>query len=243
MPVFKGTYPETLTAAIAAWRAGQAPHLVQMFEVGTGSMLAAGPAVKQVWQLVKETGVALDPDAYIPAVRGYYSLPDGRLASAPFNSSTAVHVAQPGRVREGRARPDASRPRPGPSSSQACAGAEGEERRRRSPMTTSWFTWIQLEQFAAMHNLPFATKANGFEGLDARAARSTSRPSSSSSSRLLDMAKDGHVQIRRPRQRARPAVLLRRGGDQLQLVRARAATSSRTPSSSGARRCCRMTPS
>ena len=44
VPVFKGSYPETLTAAIAAWRAGQAPHLVQMFEVGTGSMLAAGPA-------------------------------------------------------------------------------------------------------------------------------------------------------------------------------------------------------
>src|SRR5579885_514822 len=88
--IYKGSYPETLTAAIAAWRAGQAPHLVQMFEVGTGSMLAAGPAVKQVWQLSQETGVALDPDKYIPAVRGYYSLPDGRLASAPFNSSTAV---------------------------------------------------------------------------------------------------------------------------------------------------------
>ena len=89
-PIYKGTYPETLTAAIAAWRAGQAPHLVQMFEVGTGSMLAAGPAVKQVWQLVEETGVQLDAAAYIGAVRGYYSLPDGRLASMPFNSSTAV---------------------------------------------------------------------------------------------------------------------------------------------------------
>ena len=80
---------ETLTAAIAAWRAGQAPHLVQMFEVGTGSMLAAGPAVKQVWQLIADTGVKIDPQAFIPAVRGYYSLPDGRLASMPFNSSTA----------------------------------------------------------------------------------------------------------------------------------------------------------
>src|SRR4051794_31152150 len=90
VPVFKGTYPETLTAAIAAWRAGQAPHLVQMFEVGTGSMLAAGPAVKQVWQLAQETGVNIDPEKYIGAVRGYYSLPDGRMASCPFNSSTAV---------------------------------------------------------------------------------------------------------------------------------------------------------
>lgn len=60
-PIFKGGYADTLTAAIAAWRADQAPHLVQIFEVGTGSMLAAGPATKQVWQLAKETGVDLYP--------------------------------------------------------------------------------------------------------------------------------------------------------------------------------------
>src|SRR4051812_29425351 len=89
-PVYKGGYADTLTAAIAAWRADQAPHLVQIFEVGTGSMLAAGPATKQVWKLSEETGVALDPGAYIPGVRGYYSLPDGRQASMPFNSSTSL---------------------------------------------------------------------------------------------------------------------------------------------------------
>jgi len=89
-PIFKGSYPETLTATIAAWRAGQAPHIAQVYEVGTGSMLAAGPAVKQVWQLADETGLKIDPATYLPAVRGYYSLPDGRMASMPFNSSTAV---------------------------------------------------------------------------------------------------------------------------------------------------------
>lgn len=88
--IFKGGYPETLSAVIAAWRADQAPHLVQVFEVGTGSMLSAGPATKQVWQLSKETGVVIDPNSYIPGVRGYYSLSDGRMASMPFNSSTAV---------------------------------------------------------------------------------------------------------------------------------------------------------
>jgi sn-glycerol 3-phosphate transport system substrate-binding protein len=88
--IFKGSYPETLTAAIAAWRAGQAPHIAQVYEVGTGSMLAAGPAVKQVWQLAQETGLKIDPATYLPAVRGYYSLADGRMASMPFNSSTAV---------------------------------------------------------------------------------------------------------------------------------------------------------
>src|SRR5580704_6692598 len=90
LPIYKGGYADTLTAVIAAWRADQAPHLVQIFEVGTGSMLASGPATKQVWNLAKETGVDLDPAIYIPGVRGYYSLPDGRLASMPFNSSTSV---------------------------------------------------------------------------------------------------------------------------------------------------------
>src|SRR3954468_23965181 len=59
--VYKGGYADTLTATIAASRAGQAPHLVQVFEVGTGTMLAAGKAVKPVWQLAKETGLAIDP--------------------------------------------------------------------------------------------------------------------------------------------------------------------------------------
>ena len=88
--VYKGPYPETLTAVTAASRAGQAPNLVQIFEIGTASMLAAGKAVKQNWELIKDSGVAIDPAAYIPAVRGYYSLADGRLASLPFNASTAM---------------------------------------------------------------------------------------------------------------------------------------------------------
>src|ERR1041384_7222561 len=40
-PVFKGSYTETLTAAIAAFRAKQAPHIVQVFEVGIANMMAA----------------------------------------------------------------------------------------------------------------------------------------------------------------------------------------------------------
>ena len=75
--IYKGSYADTLTATIAASRAGQAPHMVQVFEVGTGTMLNAGKAAKQVWELARDTGVAIDPKAYIPAVRDYYSLQDG----------------------------------------------------------------------------------------------------------------------------------------------------------------------
>src|SRR3954468_9645143 len=147
VPIFKGTYTETLTAAIAAWRAGQAPHLVQMFEVGTGSMLAAGPAVKQTWQLVQETGVAINPDSYIGAVRGYYSLPDGRMASTPFNSSTAVLWLNADALQKAGldpAKPPATWP-------DVISAAQAIKSKNAAPtaITSSWFSWIQLEQFAA----------------------------------------------------------------------------------------------
>ena len=164
VPVFKGTYAETLTAAIAAWRANQAPHLVQMFEVGTGSMLAAGPAVKQTWQLIQETGAAIDPKAYIGAVRGYYSLPDGRLASMPFNSSTAVMWINKDAF--DKANLDTTHPPLTWAELAVAAKTLKEKAPTPVPMTSAWFAWIQMEQFAAMHDLPFATKENGFEGLD-----------------------------------------------------------------------------
>src|ERR1700750_1929113 len=40
-PVYKGQYDESMTAAIAAFRAGNAPHILQVFEVGTATMMAS----------------------------------------------------------------------------------------------------------------------------------------------------------------------------------------------------------
>ncbi|GAC1338664.1 MAG: sn-glycerol-3-phosphate ABC transporter substrate-binding protein UgpB [Acetobacteraceae bacterium] len=188
VPIFKGTYPETLTAAIAAWRAGQAPHLVQMFEVGTGSMLAAGPAVKQTWQLLQETGVSLDPNSYIGAVRGYYSLPDGRLASTPFNSSTAVLWFNQDAFEKAGLDPSKP-PATWPDLVRATQALKAKSA-TPTPMTTAWFSWIQLEQYAAIHNLPYATKANGFEGLDTE-LKVNAPAFVKHLSRLMDMSKEG----------------------------------------------------
>ncbi len=188
VPVFKGTYPETLTAAIAAWRAGQAPNVVQMFEVGTGSMLAAGPAVKQVWELAKETGVALTPEPYIAAVRGYYSLPDGRLASAPFNSSTAMFWIDADAFE--KAGLDGSKPPATWDEVATAARALKTKAGVAMPMTTSWFSWIQLEQFAAIHDIPYATEENGFKGLNTELLINKP-PFVAQLSRLLELSKEG----------------------------------------------------
>ena len=186
--IFKGTYPETLTAAVAAWRAGQAPHLVQMFEVGTGSMLAAGPAVKQIWQLSQETGIEFDPKAYLAGVRGYYSLPDGRLASMPFNSSTSVMWYNKDAFEKAGLDPE----KPPATWNEVITACRALKAKAATPipMGSAWPIWVHFEQYAAMHDLVYATKSNGFEGLDTELKVNT--PAFvKQMQRLLDMSKEG----------------------------------------------------
>lgn len=156
---FKGSYPDTMVAAIAASRAGEAPHIVQMYEVGTATMMAAGPAIKPVYELFEETGVDFDPTIYIPAVKGYYSLPDGRMMSMPFNSSTSSMWINYDAFREAGLDPEmdlrtwdqvrAASKQIVDSGAATCGFA------------TSWPTWVQFEQMGALHNVPIATHGNG----------------------------------------------------------------------------------
>lgn len=89
-PVYKGTYGENMTSTIAAFRAGKAPAITQIYEVGTATMMNAKGAIYPVYQLMKDTGQPFDPKAYLSAVTGYYSTADGNMLSLPFNSSTPV---------------------------------------------------------------------------------------------------------------------------------------------------------
>ena len=69
-----------MNAGIAAFRAGNAPHIIQVFEVGTATMMSATGAIKPVYQLMKDAGEPFDPKAYLPAITGYYSTVEGRHA-------------------------------------------------------------------------------------------------------------------------------------------------------------------
>ena len=79
-----------MNAGIAAFRAGNAPHIMQVFEVGTATMMGAKGAIKPVHELMKEAGEKFDPKAYLPAITGYYSTAKGEMLSFPFNSSSMV---------------------------------------------------------------------------------------------------------------------------------------------------------
>src|SRR6266851_3677688 len=160
---FKGQYPEVMTGAIAAFRAGNAPGIVQMFEVGTATMMAAKGAVKPVYELMQESGLPFDPNAFVPAVKGYYSTPDGKMLSMPFNSSTTIMFYNKDAFAKAGLDP-AKPPLTWPETIEAAKKlkAAGIE----CPLTTAWPTWDQFENFSAIHNVPLATKVNGMAGLD-----------------------------------------------------------------------------
>src|SRR6476469_4562655 len=90
VPTYKGSYADTMNAGIAAFRAGNAPHIMQVFEVGTATMMAATGAVKPVHVLMKEAGEKFDSSAYLSGITGYYSTAKGEMLSMPFNSSSTV---------------------------------------------------------------------------------------------------------------------------------------------------------
>ena len=162
--VFKGSYDDSMTAAIAAYRSGNAPHILQVYEVGTAAMMYS-KAIKPVAEVMRESGAKWDPKAYVPAVAGYYTSPKGDMVSFPFNSSTTVFFWNKDAFKA--AGLDPNKP-PKTWSEVADAGAKLKAAGHKCPLTTAWQTWTQLESFSAWHNTLFATKNNGFGGLDAR---------------------------------------------------------------------------
>lgn len=162
---FKGSYPETMVAAIAAFRAGNAPHIVQMFEVGTATMMAARTAIKPVYELAKETGVNIDPKNYVGGVRGYYSTADGKLVSMPFNSSTPITWYNKDVFKKAGLDPEKP-PRTWEETREAAKKIRATNA-AACGYTMAWPTWTQYENFSAIHGVPLATKANGMKGMDA----------------------------------------------------------------------------
>ena len=160
---YKGNYSDTMMAGIAAFRAKQHPHILQVFEVGTASMMAAKGAIKPVYEVMAESGQPWRSDAYLSTVTGYYTTSDGKMLSMPFNSSTPVLYYNVAAFEKAGLDPDKP-PKTWEEVGQyakklTAAGYPGG-------FSTAWISWIHLENFSAWHNVPFGTKANGFEGTD-----------------------------------------------------------------------------
>jgi sn-glycerol 3-phosphate transport system substrate-binding protein len=163
VPIYKGSYTETMTGAIAAFRAKQHPHIVQVFEVGTATLMAAKGAVYPVYQLMKDQNLPFDPKNYLPSVTGYYSDSAGNMLSMPFNSSTPVMYYNKTQFKKAGLDPE-SPPKTWPELEAAAKKLQASG--VKCGFTIGWPSWVLIENFSALHNVPIATRSNGFDGLD-----------------------------------------------------------------------------
>ena len=165
VPTFKGSYDESMTAAVAAFRAGTGPHILQVFEVGTATMMASKGAIVPVGEVMTKAGYKFDPSVYVPAVAGYYTAPNGQMLSFPFNSSTTVFYINKDAFKAAGI-PIDKLPETWTDLTQAAAKLKANG--HKCPYTTAWQGWTQLESFSTWHNTELATQGNGMRGLNAR---------------------------------------------------------------------------
>ncbi len=162
VPTYKGTYADTLNAGIAAFRAGNAPHIMQVFEVGTATMMGARGAVKPVYQMMAEAGEKFDPKVYLPTITGYYSTAKGEMLSFPFNSSSMIMWVNRDALKKANI---AEIPKTWPEVFDAAKKLQAAGH-QSCGFSSAWISWGMIEQFSAWHNVPLATKANGLDGFD-----------------------------------------------------------------------------
>ena len=213
VPTFKGSYPDTMNAGIAAFRAGTAPHIIQVFEVGTATMMSATGAIKPVYQLMKDAGEPFDPKAYLPAITGYYSTSKGDMLSFPFNSSSMVMWINKDELKKAGV---AEIPKTWPEVFDAAKKLKAAGH-ATCGFSNAWATWAHIEQFSAWHNVPIGSKANGLDGFDtvldiqlAAARQASAEP---------DRPAEGQdLRLFRPRQQQRKPLRVRRMRDLPDLV-------------------------
>jgi len=158
---YKGTYTDTLTAGIAAYRAKTQPHIIQVFEVGTQTMLSSG-AVYPVYQLMKDQEIKVDWADYLSVVKTYYSK-DGNLYSMPFNSSTPVLYYN--KTTFEKAGLDPQTPPTTFEEIEKYARAAVAKGVTKIGFTVAWPSWTLMENMHAWHDQPFANNNNGFSAM------------------------------------------------------------------------------
>jgi len=159
--VYKGSYPETLTAGVASYRAKTHPHILQVFEVGTQTMLSSG-AIYPVYQLMKDQGININWADFLSVVKSYYSF-KGNLYSMPFNSSTAILYYNKTMFKKAGLNPE--KPPATFDEIEKCSKAVVLSGASKIGFTISWPSWILMENMHAWHDQPFADQDNGFAGL------------------------------------------------------------------------------
>lgn len=159
--VNKGNYDEVINGTIAAYRAKRAPQLVQIYERGFMTMLLSD-ATMPVQDLLDQRGYKVDWADFVKPVAGFYSY-KGKLMTMPFNSSSPIlwynktHFEKAGFAKPAETWQELEKQlyaikQKGVS---ACGSVLAGD-----------YHWSLLENYSAINDLPYATKANGYQGLD-----------------------------------------------------------------------------
>ena len=157
VPVYKGTYTETLTAGIAAYRANEAPNILQVFDAGAATIMNAKGVAKPVQDVMIESGYQFDSASYLSGVRNFYADSSGKMVGMPFNSSTPVLYYNKDMLNE--AGVDVPK-----TYEDMELVAEKLKQKGHAAFSQSHTPWIFFENFKSRHNQQLADKNNGFDG-------------------------------------------------------------------------------
>ncbi|KAJ55251.1 glycerol 3-phosphate ABC transporter substrate-binding protein [Actibacterium mucosum KCTC 23349] len=162
IPVYKGSYEETLTSGIAAFRAGEQPNIMQVYDAGAAMMIASGGAVLPVADLFAQNGEEINVEDYIPGVRYFYADSNAKMIGMPFNSSTPIMYFN----KDALDAAEVEAPKTWEEFQNVTAPALKDA--GYVPLSQSALPWIFTENFMSRHNLPFATNNNGYDGFDTK---------------------------------------------------------------------------
>ncbi|MCX7893070.1 MAG: sn-glycerol-3-phosphate ABC transporter substrate-binding protein UgpB [Burkholderiales bacterium] len=165
--VYKGSYDDTLAAAAAAQLQGKQPALVQAYDVATANLMVQKRMTKPLHQVLAESGVKIDRNAFVPAVASYYSDAKGNLMALPFNASTPVFFYNKDLFKKAGIDPEA-RFKTWYDVQAALLKLNEANPYSACGLTTTWPAWVLVENTLTLHNEEFATKNNGFDGPDAQ---------------------------------------------------------------------------
>ncbi|MDE1221587.1 sn-glycerol-3-phosphate ABC transporter substrate-binding protein UgpB [Vibrio aestuarianus] len=157
-PIYKGSYQETLTAGIAAFRAGQSPNILQVFDAGAATIMTAKGVAKPVQDIMLESGYSFSSNDYLAGVRNFYADNNGKMVGMPFNSSTPVLYYN----KDIFAKVGVDAPKTYEQLEQIAGKLKSQG---YASFSQSLTPWIMFENFKSRHNLPLADKHNGYDGL------------------------------------------------------------------------------
>lgn len=148
--IYKGDYNETLTSFAAAFRAKQAPALIQIFEVGSTIMVRPKGIIKPVAELMQEQGLKLPDANFFPALKANYS-DKGQSVAMPLNTSIPVMYYNA----EALASVGYSKATfPRTWNALEILVAKFRQSGFSCGYTSAYPSWIFIESFSAIHGLP-----------------------------------------------------------------------------------------